>query len=41
MDYTIRPVSTDETPFLWQMLYYAAHLDEGGESLESAKPTQT
>ena len=37
MDYTIRPVSTDETPLLWQMLYYAAHMNEGDESLESAQ----
>ncbi len=37
MDSSIRPVSTDETPFLWQILCYAAHMDEGGKALEAAK----
>ncbi|MGH7964112.1 MAG: GNAT family N-acetyltransferase [Candidatus Binatia bacterium] len=29
--YTIRPVRNEDEPFLWEMLYYAAHLDEDGE----------
>ena len=36
MTYEIRPAVASDQPFLWQMLYYAAHMDEGGESLESA-----
>lgn len=28
MSYTIRPVTTADEPFLWQMLYYAAHMHE-------------
>jgi ribosomal protein S18 acetylase RimI-like enzyme len=37
MIYKIRPASCNDGPFLWQMLYYAAHMDESGESLESAR----
>ena len=37
MDYRIRLVITEDEPFLWEMLYYAAHMDEGEEPLESAK----
>ena len=33
----IRAAVSDDRPFLWQMLYYAAHMDESGESLESAR----
>lgn len=28
MDYTLRPLCADDEPFLWQMLYYAARVDE-------------
>ncbi|MBI3300563.1 MAG: GNAT family N-acetyltransferase [Deltaproteobacteria bacterium] len=36
--YTIRPVVRDDEPFLWEMLYYAAHMDEDGEmSPDTAK----
>lgn len=31
MSYTIRRVIPDDTPFLWQMLFYAAHMDEEGD----------
>ena len=34
MTYEIRPAVASDQPFLWQMLYYAAHMDEGGESLD-------
>ena len=37
MNYQIRPAIKSDEPFLWQMLYYAAHMDEDGASLESAK----
>ena len=38
MNYIIRPVVKDDEPFLWKMLYYAAHMDEEGEtSLLAAK----
>ena len=37
MDYRIRLVTTEDESFLWEMLYYAAHMDEGEEPLESAK----
>ena len=37
MQCTLRPVTTADEPFLWEMLYYAAHMDEGEEPLESAK----
>jgi len=37
MTYEIRPAVASDQSFLWQMLYYAAHMDEGGESLESAR----
>jgi ribosomal protein S18 acetylase RimI-like enzyme len=36
MDYTIRPALKSDEPFLWQMLYYAAHMDEDGVAPESA-----
>ncbi len=28
MDAIIRPITKDDEPFLWQMLYYASHMDE-------------
>ena len=37
MDHRIRLVTTEDESFLWEMLYYAAHMDEGQEPLESAK----
>ena len=38
MNYIIRPAIKDDEPFLWEMLYYAAHLGEEGEtSPEAAK----
>ena len=37
MNYTIRSASAADEPFLWQMLYYAAHMDEDGAALESAR----
>jgi ribosomal protein S18 acetylase RimI-like enzyme len=37
-DYAIQPVTIADERFLWQALYYAAHMDEQpGVSLESAK----
>lgn len=36
--YTVRPAVKEDEPFLWEMLYYAAHMDEEGEtSLHAAK----
>jgi GNAT superfamily N-acetyltransferase len=35
--FTIRCVTKEDEAFLWEMLYYAAHMDEGDESPESAK----
>jgi ribosomal protein S18 acetylase RimI-like enzyme len=38
VDYSIRPVTMDDIPFLWEMLYYAAHMSEDGVlSAEAAK----
>src|ERR1700742_2019412 len=38
MDALIRPLKPDDEPFLWQMLYYAAHMPEDGEkSLDAAQ----
>src|SRR5712675_2409383 len=37
MIYKIRAAVADDHPFLWQMLYYAAHMNESGESPESAR----
>ena len=37
MMYKIRAAVADDHPFLWQMLYYAAHMYESGESPESAR----
>jgi ribosomal protein S18 acetylase RimI-like enzyme len=34
----IRPITKDDEPFLWQMLYYASHMnDEGATSPEETK----
>ncbi len=38
MNCIIRPVTKDDEQFLWKILYYAAHMDEDGEtSLDAAK----
>ena len=38
MNSIIRLATKDDEPFLWEMLYYAAHMDEDGEvSPQSAK----
>jgi GNAT superfamily N-acetyltransferase len=37
MRYAIRSATAADEPFLWQMLYYAAHMDESGEPLDSAR----
>lgn len=38
MNYLIRPLTEDDKPFMWKMLYYAAHMDEDGEtSLQAAE----
>lgn len=37
MKYELRAAVSDDQPFLWQMLYYAAHMDESGEPPESAR----
>ena len=30
MDFSLCPVTLDDVPFLWEMLYYAAHMPEEG-----------
>ncbi|MEG4959139.1 MULTISPECIES: GNAT family N-acetyltransferase [unclassified Microcoleus] len=35
-DYSIRPLTQEDEPFLWQMLYEAAHMAEEGESTVQA-----
>jgi GNAT superfamily N-acetyltransferase len=37
MNYEIRPARKEDEEFLWQMLYYAAHMDEQGVAAESAR----
>lgn len=38
MQYSIRPVTVDDVPFLWEMLYYAARMaEDGAVSAEAAK----
>lgn len=38
MNCRFRPISPTDEPFLWEMLYYAAHVDEEpGGSIETAK----
>lgn len=42
IDYTIRPVTATDEAFLWQMLYYAAHMhEEAGKTVADlpANPT--
>jgi GNAT superfamily N-acetyltransferase len=36
MKYILRAAVPDDQPFLWQMLYYAAHMNESDESAELA-----
>ncbi|GHO53334.1 GNAT family N-acetyltransferase [Ktedonobacter robiniae] len=36
MHILIRPVRPDNEPFLWKMLYYAAHMQEDGETSSDA-----
>ncbi|MCW6052299.1 GNAT family N-acetyltransferase [Microcoleus sp. A2-C5] len=36
LDYSIRPLMQEDEPFLWQMLYVAAHMAEEGESTVQA-----
>ncbi|MBE9121394.1 GNAT family N-acetyltransferase [Tychonema sp. LEGE 07199] len=36
LDYYIRPLTQEDEPFLWQMLYEAAHVAEEGESTVEA-----
>ena len=36
LDYSIRPLTQEDEPFLWQMLYVAAHMAEEGESTVQA-----
>ncbi|GAC1566432.1 MAG: hypothetical protein NVS3B14_08630 [Ktedonobacteraceae bacterium] len=36
MHVLIRPLMQDDEPFLWQMLYYAAHIQEEGETSSDA-----
>jgi hypothetical protein len=38
MRYTMRAVTQEDVPFLWDMLFYAAHMEEdGATSAEMAK----
>ncbi len=37
MKYIIRPARKIDEPFLWEMLYYAAHMSEDGAAPESAR----
>jgi GNAT superfamily N-acetyltransferase len=37
MKIELREAVPDDQAFLWRMLYYAAHMDEGGETPESAR----
>ncbi|GCE11009.1 GNAT family N-acetyltransferase [Tengunoibacter tsumagoiensis] len=39
MPVLIRPLRQDDEPFLWQMLYYAAHMQEDGETSSGAAKT--
>ncbi len=36
MNFSLRPVRLDDIPFLWDMLYYAAHLSEEGATSSDA-----
>ncbi|NEQ22516.1 MAG: GNAT family N-acetyltransferase [Microcoleus sp. SIO2G3] len=37
MDYSIRLLRQDDEPFLWEMLYEAAHLGEEGATVQAVK----
>lgn len=37
MDFLIRPIIKDDEPFLWEMLYEAAHLGEEGATVQAVK----
>ena len=37
INYRLRSALAADQPFLWQMLYYAAHMDESGEPPASAR----
>src|SRR5579859_1567508 len=37
----IRPLRQDDEPFLWQMLYYAAHMQDDGETSSDAAKNNT
>jgi ribosomal protein S18 acetylase RimI-like enzyme len=38
MDYSIRPLAQEDEPFLWEMLYEAAHMvEEGNLTVQDAK----
>ena len=42
IDYTIRPVVAADEPFLWQMLYYAAHMhEEAGRTVADLQANPT
>ncbi len=36
MDFSLRPAAPDDVPFLWDMLYYAAHKSEEGVASSDA-----
>lgn len=38
MSYLIRPIEQDDVPFLWEMLFYAAHMSEDG--LTTSEPAK-
>jgi ribosomal protein S18 acetylase RimI-like enzyme len=37
VNYLIRPATPQDEEILWQMLYEAAHMEEAGETMETAK----
>src|SRR5262245_56019396 len=38
MDYTIRSLTAEDEPWLWEMLYHAAHMqEEGAQSPDAAR----
>ncbi len=42
MNYAIRPITADDEAFLWQMLYYAAHMhEEDGKTVVDAMQNPT
>ncbi len=36
-----RPLTKNDEPFLWEMLFQAAHMEESGETIEKAKSNST